>query len=153
MLYFSYTEWVEYSIMRKKNCQTTTVLNIAAPIGIACVASVSNWVLHESWSGSQKKIGIVLLSSQLSRWTCTETLPTQTTLDNFLITPKNMGLHEYSFIHIKELSWQKRTEQTSCKIFKIFQYFFTLLVSTSFSPSWAFLLILQHAGEQKLATP
>ena len=143
MLYCSYTEWEEYSIMRKKNCQTTTVLNIAAPIGIARVASVSNWVLHESWSGSQKKIGIVLLSSQLSRWTCTETLATQTTLDNFLITPKNMGLHGYSFIHIKELSWQKRTEQTSCEIFKIFQYFFTLLVSTSFSPSWAFLLILQ----------
>ena len=81
-----------------------------------------------------KKIGIVLLSSQLSRWTCTETLAMQTTVDNFLITPKNMGFHECSFIHIKELSWQKRTEQTSCKIFKIFQYFFTLLVSTSFAP-------------------
>ena len=40
----------------KKNCQTTAVLNIAAPIGIACVANVSNWVLHESWSGSQKKL-------------------------------------------------------------------------------------------------
>jgi len=34
------------------------VLNIAAPIGIACVASISNRVLHESWSGSQKKNGI-----------------------------------------------------------------------------------------------
>ena len=63
-----------------------------------------------------KKIGIVLLSSQLSRWTCTETLATQTTVDNFLITPKDMGLHGYSFIHIKELGWQKRTEQTSCEI-------------------------------------
>ena len=60
-----------------------------------------------------------------------------------------MSLYEYSSIHIKELSWQKCAEQTSCEIFEIFQYFFILLVSTLFSPSWAFLLILQLAGEQK----
>ena len=48
----------------------------------------------------------------------------QATIGNFLITPRNMGLHEYSSIHIKELRWQKFTEQTSWEIFKIFQYFF-----------------------------
>ena len=124
MLYCSYTEWEEYSIPEKKKLSNNSSLKYCSPYRHSLRSKRFQLSLARKLEREPKKIGIVLLSSQLSRWTCMETLATQTTIGNFLITPKNMGLHEYSFIHIKELSWQKRTDKLwDLQNISIFLYF------------------------------
>ena len=109
--------------LRKKELSNNNSLKYCSPYRHSPRSKRFQLSLAWKLEWEPKIIGIFLLSSQLSWRTCTETLATQTTIGNFLITPKNMGLHEYSFIHIKELSWQKRTEQTSCENILIFLYF------------------------------